>query len=183
MDLAYLFMRQQCHVVKLFNDKLSDLLLKPYHDATSVLVNYVIKSTRWLLLKNPENLDQDRNEHLRLKEALRLNQPLATAYYMKEDLRQLSCQTEKCKAESFLNDWIARARASKITMLIRFANTLAAHRTGILALYDHNISTVPLEGTNNKIKTMKRKAYGFLDMEFFKLKIMALHTTKYALVG
>ena len=171
------------HVVKLFNDKLSDLLRKPYHDATSVLVNYVIKRTRWLLLKNPENLDQDRNEHLRLKEALRLNQPLATVYYMKEDLRQLSCQTEKCKAESFLNDWIARARASKITMLIRFANTLAAHRTGILTFYDHNISTVPLEGTNNKIKTMKRQAYGFRDMEFFKLKIMAIHTTKYALVG
>jgi len=40
-----------------------------------------------------------------------------------------------------------------------------------------------LEGTNNKIKTMKRQAYGFRDMEFFKLKIMALHETKYALVG
>ena len=39
------------------------------------------------------------------------------------------------------------------------------------------------EGTNNKIKTMQRKAYGYRDMEFFKLKIMALHETKYALVG
>ena len=41
----------------------------------------------------------------------------------------------------------------------------------------------PLEGTNNKIKTMKRQAYGFRDKEFFKLKIMAIHLTKYALVG
>ncbi|MDX2452698.1 transposase, partial [Desulfosarcina sp.] len=39
------------------------------------------------------------------------------------------------------------------------------------------------EGTNNKIKTMKRQAYGFRDNQFFKLKIMALHETKYALVG
>lgn len=63
------------------------------------------------------------------------------------------------------------------------AKTLSAYRSGILAYYDFPISTGPLEGTNNKIKTMKRHAYGFRDMEFFKLKIMALHETKYALVG
>ena len=40
--------------------------------------------------------------------------------------------------------------------------------------------TGPLEGTNNKIKTMKRQAYGFRDKEFFKLKILAIHETKYA---
>jgi transposase len=59
------------------------------------------------------------------------------------------------------------------------------YRSGILlAHYDFPISTGPLEGTNNKIKTMKRQAYGFRDdMEFFKLKIMAIHETKYALVG
>jgi transposase len=52
-----------------------------------------------------------------------------------------------------------------------------------LAQRDYRISSGPLEGTNNKIKTMKRMAYGFRDMEFFKLKIMALHETKYALIG
>jgi transposase len=57
------------------------------------------------------------------------------------------------------------------------------YRTGILAYYDHRISTGPLEGTNNKIKTMQRQAYGFRDQEFFKLKILALHEAKYALIG
>jgi transposase len=52
-----------------------------------------------------------------------------------------------------------------------------------LAWYDYPISTGPLEGTNNKIKTMKRQAYGFRDLEFFNLKILALHETRYALVG
>jgi transposase len=52
---------------------------------------------------------------------------------------------------------------------------LAGYKSGILAYYDYRISSGPLEGTNNKIKTMKRMAYGFRDMEFFKLKIMALH--------
>jgi len=76
------------------------------------------------------------------------------------------------------------ARNSGIGMLKKFANTLDRHFEGILAYFDFNsLSTGPLEGTNNKIKTMQRKAYGFRDMEFFKLKIMALHETKYALVG
>ena len=68
-------------------------------------------------------------------------------------------------------------------MLEQFARTLALHRTGILAWYDCRISTGPLEGTNTKIQVMKRQAYGFRDKEFFKLKIYALHRTKYALVG
>ena len=63
-------------------------------------------------------------------------------------------------------------------MLFRFARTLATHMDGILAYYDYPISTGPLEGTNNKIKTMKRQAYGFRDRKFFKLKILALHMTQ-----
>jgi transposase len=68
-------------------------------------------------------------------------------------------------------------------VLQQMAATLGAHASGILNYYDHRISTGPLEGTNNKIKTMKRQAYGFRDREFFKLKIYALHETKYALIG
>ena len=102
---------------------------------------------------------------------------------MKEDLRQLWAQTDKAAAQAFLDDWIRRAQASRISMLVKFAKTLAAHRTGILSYYDYPISTGPLEGTNNKIKTMKRQAYGFRDIEFFKLKIMAIHEAKYALIG
>ena len=68
-------------------------------------------------------------------------------------------------------------------MLQQFAVTLAAHRNGILAYYDCPITTGPLEGTNNKIKTMQRQAYGFRDQEFFKLKIYALHESRQVLVG
>lgn len=105
------------------------------------------------------------------------------AYYLKEDLRQIWFQNSKAKAERVLTDWIKRAESSGIKMLMKFAKTIAAHRSGILAYYDYRISSGPLEGTNNKIKTMKRMAYGFRDMEFFKLKIMAIHEAKYALVG
>jgi len=171
------------HVIKLFNDKLQEFRRQLFNQVQSKMEKKVIKGTRWLLLKNPENLVEERNEPQRLQRALELNQPLATVYYMKEDLRQLWSQKTRKRAARFLADWIARARVSGISMLEKFADTLATHRDGILAYYDYPISTGPLEGTNNKIKTMKRQAYGFRDNEFFKLKIMGIHLTKYALVG
>lgn len=171
------------HIVKLFNDKLSDFRRDLYREAIGPLAKLVLKGTRWLLLKNPENLDADRNEPARLEEALALNQPLATAYYLKEDLRQFWEQSSRFEAARFLDDWCVRARASGIRFLQKFANTLGGHRSGLLAWYDYPISTGPLEGTNNKIKTLKRQAYGFRDQEYFRLKLYALHMTKHVLVG
>ncbi len=170
------------HVIKLFNDKLSDLRRSLYHRAEADRKK-VLKGARWLLLKNPENLDADKDEKSRLEEALALNKPLATAYYLKEDLRRFWEQPGKRFATVFLDGWIRRAEASGIKVLQQMAKTLAAHRSGLLAYYDVRITSGPMEGTNNKIKTMKRQAYGFRDVEFFKLKILAIHESKYALVG
>ena len=94
------------HVIKLFNDRLSDLRRALYREATDVMQKAVLKGTRWLLLKNPENLDKEKDEKQRLKEALTLNQPLATAYYLKDDLRRFWNQPGKAFATSFLNGWI-----------------------------------------------------------------------------
>jgi transposase len=171
------------HVIKLFNDKLSAFRRELYHQASTDRSRKILKGTRWLLLKNPENLDSARNEHQRLHDALAVNVPLATAYYLKEDLRQIWSQANQRTARRVLRDWLARARASGIRMLRQFADTLEAHQEGILAYYDYPISTGPLEGTNTKIQAMKRQAYGFRDRQFFKLKILGIHETKYALVG
>src|SRR6266508_6954917 len=165
------------HVIKLFNDKLSALRRDLYHQAASDRDRKILKGTRWLLLKNPENLDTERNELQRLRDALRLNAPLAIAYYLKEDLRQIWSQLYKRTARRVLRDWLARARASGVRMLIQFADTLEQHQEGVLAYYDYPISTGPLEGTNTKIQAMKRQAYGFRDHEFFKLKILGIHET------
>src|SRR5215217_8118963 len=171
------------HVIKLFNEKLFELRRALYREATDVLHKQVLKGTRWLLLKNPENLDEQRDEKTRLEEALALNKPLATAYYLKEDLRRFWEQPGKRFATAFLNDWLKKAEASGVRMLQQMAKTLAAHRSGLLAYYDAMITSGPMEGANNKIKAMKRMAYGFRDPEFFKLKILAIHESKYALVG
>jgi transposase len=171
------------HVVKLFNEKLSAFRRELYHQASSKEERQILKGTRWLLLKNPENLDEERNELQRLEEALRLNKPLALAYYLKEDLRQIWSQPDKRTARRVLRDWLARARASSIGMLVQFAATLEEHQEGVLNYYHYPISTGPLEGTNNKIQLMKRQAYGYRDRAFFKLKILGLHETTHALVG
>jgi transposase len=171
------------HVIKLFNDKLSALRRELHHQAQCDTDRKVLKGTRWLLLKNPENLDAQRDEHQRLQEALRLNAPLATAYYLKEDLRQIWHQPNKRTARRVLRDWVTRARVSGIRMLAQFADTLEDHQEGILAYYQYRISTGPLEGTNTKIQAMKRQAYGFRNREFYKLKILGIHESQYALVG
>lgn len=171
------------HVIKLMNEKLSDLRRQLHREAVDQLGKKVLKGTRWLLLKNPENLDPQHKEPERLEEALRLNQPLATAYYLKEDLRQFWLQPHKTAARNVLTSWYLRAMSSGIRVLQQMAKTLLVHAAGLLAWYKYPISTGPLEGTNNKIKTLQRQAYGFRDREYFKLKIYGIHETKYALVG
>jgi transposase len=170
------------HVIKLFNEKLSALRRQLFHELTAK-GQRLLKGIRWLLLKNPENLDPEKKEPQRLERALKLNEPLALAYYLKEDLRQIWMQPSKSIARMVLEDWLACARASGVRILEQFADTLEEHQEGILNYYDYRISTGPLEGTNTKIQLVKRQAYGFRDHDFLKLKILGLHETKYALVG
>lgn len=171
------------HLVKLLNEHLTDLRRDLYREATDQLHKQVLKGTRWLLLKRADNLDDKKSERQRLDEALQLNQSLATAYYLKEDLGQVWAQASWLAGSHFLEDWCRRAEASGIRQLQKFAQTLRKHRRGILAWYDHPISTGPLEGTNNKIKLLQRQAYGYRDLEFFQLKLLALHRSQHALVG
>ena len=171
------------HVVKLLNKKLTQLRRQLYRQATTDRKKKILKGTRWLLLKNPENLDPVKGEPGRLRAALRLNESLATAYYLKEDLRQIWEQLGRFPARLKLLDWYHQAMDSGIRVLQDFARTLLKHADGILAWYDYPISTGPLEGTNNKIKTLNRQHYGLRDGEFFMLKLYRLHEAKYALVG
>jgi len=171
------------HVMKLFNEKLSELRRALHREATDVMRKEVLKGTRWLLLKAAENLDEEKDEKKKLEEALALNKSLAVAYDLKEDLRQFGEQPGKKFGTLSLDGWIKRAEASWIKMLQQMAKSLASHRNGLLAYDDARITSGPMKGTNDKIETMKRLAYGFRDREFFKLKILAIHETKYELVG
>lgn len=173
------------HVVKLMNEKLSDLRREMYHELKDKLHRKVLKGTRWLLVMNPENLRQNEkvDERAQLKEALKLNESLSIAYYLKEDLRQFWNQKSKPAAEKFLDGWCRRADASGIRQMQVMAKTLRQHRRGLLNWYDHPISTGPLEGINNKIGALQRRAYGYRNYEHLKERLLTLHHTKYTLQG
>lgn len=134
----------------------------------------VLKGTRYLLLGNGEDIF-DKQHKTRLDNALAMNEPLSKAYYLKEQLREIWSQVNKEEAEAALDDWVRQARESQIVQLAKMAATLLAHRRGILAWYDCHISTGKVEGINNKIKVMKRNAYGFRDDRYFTLRLYALH--------
>lgn len=74
-----------------------------------------------------------------------------------------------------LTEWVEQAKESHIPQLQKMAMTILAYKRGILAWYDCHISTGKVEGINNKIKVMKRNAYGFRDERYFKLRLYALH--------
>jgi transposase len=171
------------HVVKLYNEKLTKLRRELYREATDMLQKNVLKGTRWLLLMNAENLNEERDEPSRLEQALLLNAPLAKAYYLKDELRQFWKQDSKPVAERHLDSWCTQAEQTGIRVLQQMAKTLRKHRASLLAWYDDPISTGPLEGVNNKLKLMQREAFGYRDLELLKLRILSLHTTHKSLVG
>jgi transposase len=170
------------HIIKKMNEALDATRRLLYREQQLLNKGNVIKGLRWLLLKNEDHLDATFDEKKRLEEALALNQPLAAVYYLKEELRLLWQQPDTMTAERFLTHWSNKARATTLQPLIKFCNMLMGHRSGVLNWFTHRISSGPLEGFNNKIKVLKRRAYGYRDHEFFILKILALHQTKYALL-
>jgi transposase len=174
------------HLVKWLNEKLSLLRRQLYHQAIQT-EKAVLKGSRWLLLKAPENLkthpDPKKDERLRLHAALEINQPLAAAYYMKERLRLLFQCLDKDAAGRELTAWIHEARSSGIKILKDAAKKLQQWKPFILNWYNHRISTGKLEATNRKIGTLQRNACGYRDEEYLKLRIYNIHTTTYALTG
>ena len=141
----------------------------------------VLKGSRFLLLRGLENLKVSGLERLML--LMDLNEPLYEAYLLKEDLRMFWNLPDAVLGAGFLDEWTAGARALGNKHFARLAKTLDDHRPGLLAYFKHRISTGPLEGLNNKIKVLKRQAYGFRDMDYFKLRLYFLHEARLALAG
>ena len=75
----------------------------------------------------------------------------------------------------FLDAWINQARSIANPHFDRLAQTLDDHRARLLSYFRHRISTGPVEGLNKKIEVLRRLAYGFRDLDYFKLRLFFLH--------
>jgi len=131
----------------------------------------VIKGSRYLLLKNRSNLDSSRNEPARLADLLQQNERINIVYVLKDDLRCFWKFKRKGNAKSWFQGWYKRAKESGIALLERFADKLKTHLPGILSFCQYPINTGVIEGINNKIKVIKRVAFGYRDLEYFFLRI------------
>jgi len=132
----------------------------------------VIKGTRWLLLRNRENVTRPA-DRVRLREVLRANRALFTVYVLKDDLKQLWRYRYPAAARRFWREWYRRARTSRIPALAAFAKNLATRIESVISHCRYPLHTGLLEGINNRIKVLKRMAYGYRDEAYFFLKIRA----------
>lgn len=131
----------------------------------------VIKSARWLLLKNRGNLTPDQD--IELDELLAANHSLFVVYVLRDALKDLWQQRHPEQAARAWRSWYRKALRSRIGPLMHFARRLRPYAAGILAHCRFPLGTNLIEGINNKIKVIKRMAYGFRDDAYFFLKIRA----------
>lgn len=130
-----------------------------------------VKQSRWLLLRNRENLKD--GQAVQLQELLAANQPLATVYVLKDALKDIWYAPSVREGWLRWRAWLRHARDSGLAPLQRFARNLRKYARGILASARFHMNTSVLEGVNNRIKVIKRMAYGFRDSTYFFLKIKA----------
>jgi transposase len=132
----------------------------------------LVKGARWLLLKNRENVTRP-EDRVRLTDLLKANRALLKVYVLKDDLKTLWDYRSEAHARRCWEGWYRRAIRSRPEPLKAFARKLKAYLPGILAHCEYPLHTRLLEGINNKIKVIKRMAYGYRDDEYFFLKIRA----------
>jgi transposase len=131
----------------------------------------VVKRSRWLLLRNQANLTADQG--IQLSELLAANQPLMTVYLLKQQLKDLWYAPDKETAWQRWRDWFRLAMESGLKPAQVFARRLRNYVTGIVASARYRLNTSILEGMNNRIKVIKRMAYGYRDNDYFFMKIKA----------
>ena len=168
------------HLVALIN-RAVDEFRREFQRECDQLGHKTLKGARFLLLANYENLKREKRK--RLDRLLEINEPLMTMHAMKEQFRLFWEMESRIEGERFLQNWCEDAMNSGIKQLQRVGATVASYRTLILNYFDHPISSAKIEGINNKIKTLKRQAYGYRDMEYFKLRLFHLHEQTYSLTG
>jgi transposase len=156
------------HLVKAYGEVIDAVRRQEYKKAAPAQRAF-IKGSRYLLLSNRDNLRV--TQQAKLDELLAVNQRLSAVYILKDQLKILYHYHSRSWAKQAIADWCALAGEIDHPVLRRFIHRLRFFEYGILNHCHYPIGTSKLEGVNNKIKVIKRKAYGFHDPEYFALKV------------
>ena len=157
------------HVVANFNRVIDKVRNSEYRKASKD-DKAVFKGAKYLLLKNRKNVRRPSHRQ-HLQELLNLNQVINTVMILKDKLKHIWTYRSRTWAVKTLDQWCDLARSLKDRSVNTFVRMIERYRYGIINHCDHPIHTGKLEGVNNKIKVIKRKAYGFHDVRYFTLKI------------
>lgn len=157
------------HVVKNLHDAVSKTRRDIQRNADDE-IRAVLKGCRWIVVKNRENLSQ--KEWARLPELYAASPALHLCHALKDEFRAIFDLQDRQEAELWLEDWIAAVEASALKPLQRFVKTLRNWWEHILNYFDHRSSNGFAEGMNNKIKMLKRRGFGFLNFDHFRLRIL-----------
>jgi len=131
----------------------------------------VFKGSKYLLLKNKKSL-RSGEERRHLRRLLELNKTLCTLMILRDLLKKIWTYRYRGWALKRLRQWCALARTVGYRSVTTFAHRLESYEYGILNHCQYRLHTGTLEGVNNKIKVIKRKAYGFHDDRYFSLKVI-----------
>ena len=166
-DAAIVFDRY--HLKKHLNDCIDELRRSLVRQADKQQ-KAVIKNKRWVLLKNRSN--HTVKDQASLQEVKKLNMPLYEGYLLKEEFDDFfACETKQ-KGITFIKNWYKKIPDEIKQYFQPFYNMLIRYLEGIVSYLVYRYTNAKAEGINNKIKVLKRMAYGYRSEEYFKLKIL-----------
>jgi transposase len=152
------------HIVKHLNEAVDGVRRAEMQRLTKK-EKVLFKRSRWLLLKNPWNLNGDQKE--RLSTLVRWNTPIVRAYYLKEAFQLFWEYRQPARAKALLQKWMSSAMQSRLEPFKKFARMLRSHLDGILPWTNLRLSNGAVEGMNNKIKSISHRSFGFRSAKNF----------------
>jgi transposase len=147
------------HVQRLASDALDAVRREQLREIRGTDAGRALFQSRFALLKNPWNLT--RAEKQKLSDVQRTNAPLYRAYLLKETLAQALDYRQPARAQRALREWLAWASRSKLPPFVRAARTIRKHFARILAYVQERLTNGIVEGINNKLRMIARRAYGY----------------------
>ena len=157
------------HVSKKVNEALDSVRKTEFQKADDE-ERKVMKKKRFVILKRQKTLTSDEAEAL---DALKQkNDRLYCAYLLKEQVLDIFDEQDRDTAVKRFETWFANIAQSGLTQFDRVVKTIRTYFYGIENYFTHRITNGGAEGINNKINVIKRMAYGYRDLEYFKLKIL-----------
>jgi transposase len=159
------------HVIRHLNDALDQVRKTEYARLTGRKKQF-IKGQKYTLLTHQENLSMEGRKAL--KALLAANKRLSTAYILKESFCQLWDYQSEGWARRFFDNWCDALKWQRLKPYEKFAEMIERHWDGIAAYTkpENKVSLGFVEGLNNKIRVIQRRAYGLHDEEYLRLKVL-----------